>query len=123
MRSCIQRRGNVYKVVPEMGVNWIGYADTKPNIYSSSTSSTLGAACACLRLTSLLPLFVAVIVAVVVFAASDPLDSSPFSPFLLFFDFFFFSYWKTRVSKAPLQLNDNGAKEEDNSPPATPKPA
>ncbi len=92
MRSCIQRPENVYKVIPEMEVNWIGYADFKPDIYSSSTSSTLGAACACLLLTSLLPLFVAVTVAVVVFAASDPLDSSPFSPFLLFFPFFFFSY-------------------------------
>ena len=90
--AAIQRPGNVYKVTPEMEVNWIGYADAKSDIYSSSTSSTLGAACACLLLTSPLPLFVAVPVAVVVFAVSDPLDPSPFSPFLLFFPFFFFSY-------------------------------
>lgn len=79
------------KVVPEIEVDWIRYVDSKLDVYSSSTSSTLGAACACLLLTSPLPLFVAVTVAVVVFAASDPLDSSPFSPFLLFFAFFFFS--------------------------------
>ena len=72
----------------------MGYADTKPDSYSSSTSSTLGAACACLWLISLLPLLKAVAVAVEVFAASGPLDSSLFSPFLLFFDFFFFSYQK-----------------------------
>lgn len=119
MRSCIQRRGNVYmKFMPEMQVNYIGYADSSPDVYSSSTSSTLGAACACLLLTSPLPLLVPVTVAVVVFVVSEP-----FSPFLLFFDFFFFSYEEIRVSEAPRPSDYNGKVEEDNLPPATPKPA
>ena len=87
MRRCIQRRESVYHVIANMEMYEWDMLTPEPDIYSSSTSSTLGAACACLLLTSLLPLFVAVTEAVVVFDVSEP-----FSPFLLFFDFFFFSY-------------------------------
>lgn len=66
--------------------------------YSSSTSSTLGAACACRLVTC--P-FVAVPVPFVVWEASIGLASafSPFSPFFDFLDFFaFLSYSSYAIS-------------------------